>query len=141
MATTSLSYHIWKETRHDFAPSLQNKARLRRVALGLIETGFIYFAFQLSYTVILVKFVYDFKYSSSGTGPVLVWYVTSVLNAQIPVRWLVHIIVSVITDVLIKLYLPGNIYNPHCCQNQHYQYYWQSPRAYHRSIYPLAVHQ
>lgn len=84
MVTAGLSYRIWSETRHDFASSMQNKTRLRQIAMGLIETGFIYFAAQLSFTVILAMAWYS-EARFTFEDFMLSYTITNTLNAFIPV--------------------------------------------------------
>lgn len=87
-ATASFSYLIWKETGHQYAPSFQNQARLRRVAISLIETGFIYLAIELAFAVTVVVIWYE---AVRGTGmpavdAIWAYSVLGALSSQIPVR-------------------------------------------------------
>lgn len=94
IATASLSYHIWKETRYEFGPSAQNRGRLRLVAMGLIETGLIYFAVQLGNSVVISMQWYenavDIDGASIDIDGATQWL--GALNSMIPVGW--HICVS-----------------------------------------------
>lgn len=109
MATTGLSYRIWVETQHDFSPSTHNRARLRRVALGLIETGFIYLTIQLSYTVTTAVIWYQYTHGNHTPtmGVTWAWNVTNPLNAMIPVSDLARFVLLAATDLLMKLVYQG----------------------------------
>lgn len=116
MTTTSLSYRIWKETRYceGLAPSLHNKTRLRRIAVGLVETGFIYFAVQLSYTVTTAMILYEDTYSGHPSVDVSwAWNVTNPLNAMIPVHSLVYF-----REFAYQVFITGNSYDAYCRQDQ-----------------------
>lgn len=117
MATTALSYYIWKETRYEFAPSMPNKIRLRRVAMGLIETGFIYFAVQFSYFIVIAIGWYEWTHGSNQPSVDLWWAeeVTNAMFAVIPVRWLVGLLPKSSNQACVS----GNSNDSNCRKNQH----------------------
>lgn len=116
MATASISYLIWVETRNEIAPYVRNKARLRLIALGLIETGFIYFAVQLSYSVVIAVTWYQYTHGDGNPSNDVNWAfsIISAFSSMIPVSWLS-------TSPLVcgrfahQASLLGNSANTYCC--------------------------
>lgn len=120
IATAGLSYRIWVETGHDNGLSAESQARVRRVALGLIETGSIYLAVQLSYTVTTSITWYQLTHGS-GLPPVdslWAWSVTNALSTMIPVRFITEIPILV-TMASHQSFILGNSGHSHCRQNQY----------------------
>lgn len=142
MATAGLSYRIYKETRHESAPSMQNKARLRLIAMGLIETGFFYSAIQLSNCVISAIAL---DRSIRGIFPLpvdILWAlaVLGALNAMTPVRVLVHSPALFVT-IFSSISVLGNCDDSYYCQNQHYRRDRQSSGFDQRSLCALAAQE
>lgn len=81
MATGGLSYRIWVETGHDLTPSTRNRTRLRQVAVGLIETGSIYLAIQLSYTITVAVAWYQINHDPHKRPSAEFWWAWNVIGA------------------------------------------------------------